>query len=164
MNVVKELAQLERMTVTDLKHKYEEVFGERCRSGHKQWLVKRIIWRLQAQAEGDLSERARRRAQELANDADLRMKAPPQKKQSPAPRGRKVQATIARPHDDRLPMPGTVLTRQYKGAELTVTVLADGFEFEGEKFQSLSAVARAITGSHCNGFLFFRLNGNGGRR
>ncbi len=164
LNIGKEVSAMQRMTITQLRERYEEVFGEACRSNHKQWLVRRIAWRLQANEEGDLSERARRRAAELANDADLRMKAPPQKKQPPAPRGRKVQAAIARPHDDRIPMPGTVLTREYKGETVQVTVLPTGFDYEGEVYPSLSAAAKAITGSHTSGFLFFRLNGNGGRK
>src|SRR4051812_33933548 len=76
MNVAKELAALEQMTGGQLRAKYAEIFGEESRSGHKEWLVKRIAWRIQANAEGGLSERAKRRAQELANDADLRLKAP----------------------------------------------------------------------------------------
>ncbi len=72
----KELAALRRMTVRELRQKYELLFGEACRSHHKEWLIKRIAWRLQANEEGDLSERARRRAEELANDADLRLKPP----------------------------------------------------------------------------------------
>jgi hypothetical protein len=63
--------------------------------------------------------------------------------------------------DDRLPPPGTVLTRKYKGQLVQVRVRPDGFEYEGEVFTSLSAVAKKITGSHCNGFLFFRLDRKG---
>jgi len=59
--------------------------------------------------------------------------------------------------DNRLPPSGSVITRLYKGDSLQVKVLDDGFEFEGETFTSLSAVARKITGQHMNGFLFFRL-------
>ena len=59
--------------------------------------------------------------------------------------------------DDRLPPPGTLITRQYKGRTLEVTVLEHGFEHEGEVYRSLSAAAKAITGSHCNGYLWFRL-------
>ena len=59
-------------------------------------------------------------------------------------------------------LPGTVLTRDYKDRRITVTVLDDGFEFEGERFRSLSAVARAVTGSHWNGFHFFGLPRKGG--
>ena len=55
---------------------WAEVFGESARTSHKVWLIKRIVWRLQSLAEGDLSERARRRAAELANDADLRLYPP----------------------------------------------------------------------------------------
>ena len=57
-----------------------------------------------------------------------------------------------------------VITREYKGRTLEVNVLLNGFEFEGEVYKSLSAVAKHITGSHCNGYLFFRLTKNGGDR
>ena len=63
---------LRHMTVGQLKDRYFEVFGEQSRSNHKQFLFRRIAWRIQANAEGGLSERARRRALEIANDADLR--------------------------------------------------------------------------------------------
>ena len=112
LNIAKEVAAMWRKTVTELRVQYEDVFGEACRSNHKQWLIKRIAWRLQANAEGDLSERARRRAAELANDADLRTKAPPQKKPALQPKGRRVSGTIRRPHDGCIPMPGTVLPRE----------------------------------------------------
>ena len=72
LNVAKELAALRKMSVGDLRSRYAEVFGETTNTRHKDWLVKRVIWRMQALAEGDLSERARARAAELANDADLR--------------------------------------------------------------------------------------------
>ena len=164
LNIGKEVSAMERMTVDELREKYAEAFGEATNGRHKQWLVKRIAWRLQANEEGDLSDRARQRTEDLANDADLRLKAPPQKKNSPAPRGRKVESTITRPHDSRIPMPGTILTREYKGKTVQVTVLPNGFDFEGEIYPSLSAAAKAITGSHTSGFLFFRLTGNGGRQ
>src|SRR5260370_9276316 len=67
---------LRHMTVGQLKDKYTEAFGETSRSNHKQFLFRRIAWRLQANAWGGLSERARRRALEIANDADLRIRAP----------------------------------------------------------------------------------------
>jgi len=73
VNVAKELAALEAMTVAELRARYAQVFGEETRVGSKTLLVKRIIWGLQASAEGDLSERARKRAAELAQDTDLRL-------------------------------------------------------------------------------------------
>ncbi len=61
--------------------------------------------------------------------------------------------------DHRLPPPGNVIVRRYRGRVLQVVVLVDGFEFEGRRYPSLSAVAKAITGSHWNGYRFFRLEG-----
>jgi hypothetical protein len=58
---------------------------------------------------------------------------------------------------DRLPPPGNWVERQYEGEIIRVLVLADGFEYEGQRYRSLSAVAKAVTGTHTNGFLFFRL-------
>jgi hypothetical protein len=62
----------------------------------------------------------------------------------------------------RLPLPGTILTRWYKGKTLSVQVLRHGFEYQGQVYKSLSAAAKAITGSHTSGYLFFRLAGKGG--
>ena len=153
LNVGREIAVLQRMTVKQLRQRYAEVFDEETNGRNKAWLVKRVAWRMQAQAEGGLSDRARKRALELADDADLRMNPPPMKAASVG-----STSTVLRfPQDDRLPPPGTVITRKYKGEVLQVRVRPDGFEYEGEVFASLSAVAKAITGSHCNGYLFFRL-------
>ena len=155
-NVGKEVAALQRMTMKQLRARYAEVFGDETNANNKAWLVKRIGWRLQALAEGGLSERARLRAAELANDADLRLSPPKVKAALPAAT-RTHNADIAVAGDNRLPPPGTVITRTYKGRTLQVKVLPHGFEFEGAIHKSLSAVAKAITGQHCNGFLFFRL-------
>lgn len=76
LNIAKEIAALKNMTVGQLRARYEEVFGEATQAGNKDFLFKRIVWRLQSLAEGDLSERARRRAEFLARDADLRTTAP----------------------------------------------------------------------------------------
>ncbi len=153
-NVPKEIAALGRMTVTQLRARHVEVFGEQTRSGHKDYLVKRIAWRIQANAHGDLSSRAKRRAEELANDADLRTTAP-KVKQSDSPAAITTTAAITFDHDARLPMPGGTLRRPYKGREIVVRVLPRGFEYEGEIHRSLSAVAKAVTGKHWNGYHFF---------
>jgi hypothetical protein len=76
LNLAKELAALEQMTVGQLPQRYAEVFGESVRSRHKHYLIRRIAWRLQAHAEGGLSERALRRAEELAKVADVRVTPP----------------------------------------------------------------------------------------
>jgi len=160
-SIGQEIATLKRMTVGELRGKYAEVTGEATRSRHKDYLIRRIVWWLQANAEGDLSERARRRAMELTRGADMRLTAP-RNKAAPAAGQTKV-ATLHISQDDRLPMPGAVITRVYKGRTIEVHVLPDGFEYEGEIYKSLSAVARAVTGTHWNGYHFFQL-GKYGRR
>jgi len=162
MNIKKEIAALARMTVTELRTKHIEVFGERTRSGHKEYLVKRIVWRMQANVEGDLTTRARRRAEELANDADLRTHAP-RIKADDGGRGDTRTAPVRFDHDARVPMPGAMITRHYKGRDIEVSVLPKGFEYEGEVYRSLSAVAKAITGTHWNGYHFFKLTKDGKR-
>jgi hypothetical protein len=150
------------MTVKELRDKYAEVFGEETPAHNQTWLARRIAWRLQALAEGDLSERARQRAAELANDADLRMNPP---KALPIIAADTVHTKVLPfKADDRLPPPGTLITREYRGETVQVKVLPGGFEYEGQVYRSLSAVAKAITGSHCNGYFFFRLGGKGDDR
>jgi Protein of unknown function (DUF2924) len=156
-----EVHALERLTIADLRGRFAELFGEPTRATNRIWLIRRLAWRLQALAEGDLSERARRRAADLANDADLRLlpsrAAPTTTSLVPA------LLPASRPSDPRIPCPGTVLTRHYKGTTLKVHIRERGFEFDGRVYPSLSAVAKAITGSHCNGLLFFRLTRRGGQ-
>jgi hypothetical protein len=152
-----EIAALPRLRVSELRAKFASVFGEPTPSHNKVWLVKRIAWRLQALAEGGLSERARRRVAELVQEADLRLSAPPD---GPAPS--EPPAPVRWPADARLPRPGTILTRRYKGRTLTVEVLDHGFAYEGQVYRSLSAVAKAVTGSHCSGLFFFGLTAKGG--
>src|SRR3954471_23693450 len=132
-NVARELATLQRLSVPQLRARYAEVFGETTNANNRVWLVKKIAWRLQAQAEGGLSERARQRAAELANDADLRANPP-----KTMPLRVPLETPAPRPQaDDRLPLHGTVLTRRYKGAVLQVKILAEGFEYQGHIYPSL---------------------------
>ena len=155
-DLANELDALQRMTVKELRRRHVELFGEETRAGNRQYLFRRIAWRLQALTEGDLTERARRRAQELARDADLRMRPAGELTMPPAPADLKtVTGRIAVPRDDRLPMPGATLRRVFKGHEYQVTVLPNGFEYDGRAYRSLSAVAHSITGSHWNGYHFF---------
>jgi Protein of unknown function (DUF2924) len=155
-----EMAALPRLRVSELRAKFAAVCGEPTPSHNKLWLVKRIAWRLQALAEGDLSERARQRAAQLVYDADLRL-SPPRTDLAPSDQAEPPAPTLHVPTDDRLPRPGTILTRRYKGRTLQVQVLDHGFRFEDQVYRSLSAVAKAVTGSHCSGHFFFRLTEKG---
>lgn len=156
-NIGAAYSQLLKMTLAQLRREHVRVFGERTKSRHREHLIKRIIWKLQANAEGDLTERARKRARELAKGSDVRLSAPDMKSVN-AP-----ERTITMPakfdHDRRVPMPGAILEREYKGRTLEVRVLAKGFEFEGKIYRSLTAIAEAVTGSHWNGYDFFDLKG-----
>jgi hypothetical protein len=154
VNIVTEVAALERLSVGQLRQRFAELFGEATQASNRTWLIKRLAWRMQALAEGDLSERARRRAAELARDADLRLNPP--RSQTTATTATPQPVPMSVPVDPRLPPPGTILTRPYKGQLVQVQVLTDGFAYAGRVYASLSAVAQAITGSHCNGYHFFR--------
>ncbi|MCA9306444.1 MAG: DUF2924 domain-containing protein, partial [Phycisphaerales bacterium] len=68
VDVASLLAELKRLGVADLRRRYESLTGERCKSGNRDWLTKRIVWLTQARAEGGLPERARQRALEIADD------------------------------------------------------------------------------------------------
>jgi hypothetical protein len=158
LNVAREQARLEELPIADLKREFETLWEEPCRSSNRTWLIRRILWRMQARAEGDLSERARKRAFAIADDADLRIRPPANMELAPVAETQVfVQNSDSR--DPRLPIAGTELTRTYKGQTVSVLVLQQGFEYRGERYGSLSAVAKAITGSHMNGFAFFGLKG-----
>ncbi len=163
LNIAQELKTLKNMCAAELREKYREVFGEASRSPNKDFLRKRIAWRIQALAEGDLSERARRRAEELANDVDLRIRAPKGKlgASTAFPSERTAVQPFSPTADRRLPMPGTVLTREYQGEIIRVMVLDKGFEYAGQVYRSLTAVAKVVTGSHWNGYHFFGLANKG---
>ena len=157
----KQIDELSRMTVGQLREKYLDVFGEESRSNHKQFLFRRIAWRMQALAEGGLSERALRRALEIANEADLRIRAPkPNLRHVTLDPELSVSRKVAAEFDSRLPPPGTYLEREYKGRRVIVKVLTNGFEFDGVIYRSLSAIAKGVTGTKWNGFLFFNLTGS----
>lgn len=151
-----EIDSLRKLKTATLRAKYRDLFGAETHSSNKQFLFRRIAWRLQTRAEGDLSERARNRAAEIADDADLRLRAP---------RGfasaftSSIPATTKSrlPKDWRLPPVGAILTRQYRGRQIVVVVGQDAFEYQGQRYRSLSAVARQVTGTRWNGLAFFHL-------
>jgi hypothetical protein len=152
------IEQLRSLNVITLRRKYQELFAEESRSWNKQFLFRRIAWRLQANAEGGLSERARRRVAEIADDSDLRTRAP--RGLLPAQVSTIVTCEVDRTQpqrDRRLPPPGTLLTRRLDDRQIVVKVLEAGFEFETRRYGSLSAIAREVTGTRWNGLLFFGL-------
>ena len=154
--VIRSIEELGSLKIPVLKKRYRELFGEESKSSNKQFLFRRIAWRLQANAEGDLSERARRRAGDIADDRDLRIRAPKEFVARPESGFGSIDRT-GPPKDYRLPEPGTLLTRRLGDRQIVVKVLTDGFEYESRRYRSLSAIAREVTGTRWNGLLFFGL-------
>ena len=154
IDVQAELERLESMPVSELRAEFRRVWGYRHYSHNRKTLIRRICWKLQEMEQGGLSERARRRAREIADEALVRVIPPPGWPEQ----GKTREAGVtSRGRDERLPSPGTVLSRQYRGKTYHVTVLDEGFDYGGEVYTSLSAVAKVITGNSWNGFRFFGL-------
>jgi hypothetical protein len=145
----REIETMRTLKIRALKARYRELFGEDSPSSSHAQLFRRVAWRLQALAQGGLSEQARRRAAELACDADLRVRAPQSF-------WRELEET-ALPRDPRLPPAGTEITRSWKGRLIAVKVLEHGFEYNGKRFDGLSMIASRVTGTRWNGFTFFGL-------
>lgn len=151
--VTEKLSALGGMSTADLAAEYEKLTGRPARSRNRAWLRKRVAWHVQAAEYGGLSDAALARAEELAPLAA--------KLFDPATRrGRRPTITpdLAAPavgRDPRVPAPGTVLRRIFRGATYEVTVLEHGFEYAGHQYRTLSKVAREITGTAWNGFAFF---------
>ncbi len=143
-SLIREIVAVRNLSMEKLRERYLELFGEETKSRNKQFLFKRIAYRLQELKHGGLSERARRRAEELDEDAPIRKKGLANGLPTLPPAGR----------DERLPLPGTELRRVYDGVEHTVTVLVEGFSFRGKPYRNLSVIAREITGTRWNGFAF----------
>jgi hypothetical protein len=151
-NTRRELVALEAMTVGELAEKYRALFGVPTRTRNKEYLRKHIAWRIQELAEGGLPPRALERIDQLASQAPDRWQ---QRVIKPAAAAGHSALSAEASRDPRLPPVGTVLTRVYNGVEHKVTVLADGFEYNGTRHRSLSKVARLIAGTPWNGFTFF---------
>ena len=151
--VLGEINRLRQMNVTELRCEWERLNGEPTRSRNKDYLYRRLAWRVQELQHGGLSRTARDRIDELAPTSFTHTRTP--QLQPDAPR---APETLPRTHrDPRLPSPGTVITKQYKGRELRLTVHDDHFELDGQSFRSLSEAARHVTGSRWNGRLFWGL-------
>ncbi len=138
-SVIAQLAALKEMTVGELKAKWEAIFATSAPNNSRSYLELRLAYRIQELSLGGASRETRRMLDLLADEIDGKI-------------ARKAIIT-----DGRNPVTGTRLLREWDGAEHTVTVMQDGFDWKGQKYKSLSAVARAITGTQWNGYRFFGL-------
>lgn len=137
--------------LTELAMLYLQLFGSKPTSGKREFLIRQLAYRVQEQAVGELSPRARDRIQEL-----IRLYDPINKT---AIRSDSGKTNTGR--DIRLPMPGSIIIKNYKGKRLEVKVLEEGFQYEGQIYTNLSHIAKTITGAHWNGFTFFGVKNNG---
>ncbi len=154
---IEKVQRLEQMTVGELRQVFIEVFGEESGSYNKHYLRKRIAWRLQELDEGGLTERARKRAEELAKNAEVRTRPPKYADKNKASSGENVVVDFPRSNKLMDIAPGTTLRREYKNQLIVVTAMESGFLYNGQVYRSLSAIAKEVTGSMWNGRLFFGL-------
>jgi hypothetical protein len=156
--IAAEIARLSRLTVAELREKHRELYGTETRSRHRVQLFRRLAWRVQELEWGGLSERAKRRIEELADDRNARFLPPRERRADGNGNGhREVVAFTPRSVGDQPLLPGTVLVREHRGEQHRVTVLERGFEYRGKAYRSLSAIAREVTGTQWNGLVFFGL-------
>ena len=137
--VLARLATLKAMSVRNLKAEWEKLFGSAAPNNSRTFLEMRIAYRIQELTYGGPDRETRRMLDLLADEVEGVAR-------------RKNQIA-----DPRNPVVGTRLIREWDGVEQTVIVLTDGFDLQGRKFKSLSAEARAITGTRWNGYRFFGL-------
>jgi Protein of unknown function (DUF2924) len=140
-SIAARVAALPKTTTPELKQMWRELFDREPPGLSRSYLISRLSYRLQELHFGGVKPSTRAKLDALADALDAK-----------AARKRVVNG----------PVVGTQFVRQWRGTEHKVTVLADGFEWEGRRYKSLSAVARAITGTRWNGLTFFGVKRHGG--
>ena len=148
-----QIMELKEKSLNELKAKYEELFpGQKTPSNNKVFLWRKIAYRMQELEYGNTSQETQKRIQELIKKYDpinnSGIRPNPENGQ-----GNKTKIT----RDRRLPIPGTVITKEYKGKKHELKILEKGFEYNNKTYKSLSAIAKEITGAHWNGYLFFNV-------
>ena len=140
------LAALKTTPTLDLKAQWRDLFATEPPPFNRRYLESRLAYRIQELTYGGLKPETIRRLEQLGEELDGGNK-----------KKRSIRANLDRP------ITGTRLLREWQGVEQIVTVRAEGFEWQGRPYQSLSAIARAITGTRWNGWVFFGLKNHRGR-
>jgi hypothetical protein len=142
-SVAARVAALPKTPTPELKQMWRELFDREPPGFSRNYLISRLAYRIQELAYGGLRPAIRAKLDALADGLDPK---------------------AARKRIANGPVVGAQLIREWRGAEHRVTVLADGFEWEGRRYKSLSAVARAISGTRWNGWAFFGMKREGSSR
>lgn len=137
--VLARLAALKTMTMPQLRQEWEKLFAAAAPNNSRPFLEQRLAHRIQELAFGGLTKSIVRTLDMLADEVE----------------GKKVRKSVI--SDPRNPIIGTRLIRDWKGTEHTVVVAKDGFDWNGRRYKSLSAIAKSITGTNWNGYRFFGL-------
>ena len=144
------LAEIQAMPVSELQDLYYDLHGRATRARNRPWLIKRLSYRTQELMTGlSLSAEAKQRIVDLGKDEPVRLR---DGVDLPLPE------PLAKPRDPRLPPVGTIIRRAHKGEVHEITVLDEGFEYQGRHYTSLSTIAREVTGTSWNGFLWAGLS------
>jgi hypothetical protein len=143
--VLTRLAALKSAPIVDLKRQWRDLFGTEAPPYNRTYLESRLAYRIQEIAFGGFKAETRARLAALAEQLG---------------EGRVKSRSL---RSDNRPVTGTQLVREWQGVEHAVMVTRDGYEYEGRPYKSLSAIARAITGTRWNGPLFFGLRAARGR-
>ena len=144
-SVLARVAALKATPTPELKEQWRKLFGTEPPPYNRRFLESRLAYRIQELAYGGLKPQTIARLEALGEQLD----------------GGNI--TLRRIRGDDKPIAGTRLIREWQGIEHSVTVLNDGYEWQGRPYQSLSAIARAITGTRWNGWVFFGLKNRRGR-
>ena len=148
--ILVQIMTLKNQPLETLKTRYSELFpGDAPPSNNKVFIWRKIAYRLQEIEYGGLSADTQGRISELIERYD------PVNNKMLRPQSSPVQEKAVG-RDTRLPIPGAIIRKEYKGQVLEVKVLEKGFEYLGKTYRTLSAVAKAVTGDHWNGYLFFK--------
>lgn len=143
-SVLQEVVALHQAPMRALQERFKALFGEERPPANREFLIRRIAFKIQENAFGGLSEEARKRVEELKEELN------PLKDLG----CRKVTIGKVRAARQAL-LPGTVIRKEYKNAPFEVRVLDKGFEFQGKPYRTLTKVAEVITGVHQSGYVFF---------
>lgn len=146
-SLIRRLAEVQAMTTGELRAEFQRLSGRPTGSWNRDWLRRKVSWLTQARE---------RQASDTVKLPTLvaEVRDQPRSPTLDAP----IQVLPSPVRDPRLPKPGSVIIRDYRGLRLTVTVLDRGFEWNRQTYASLSSLAREITGAHWNGRLFFNLS------
>lgn len=153
-NLLSQILALRDASIEEVAKKYEELFlGRKASRENKIFLWKQIAYKLQENAYGGLSVKAKDKLKGLVQQYDPINNKAYRPKQQPDEKLQKKTSL----KDNRLPIPGSAIIKTYKGNDIQVKVLEKGFEYKGRIYKSLSAIAKEITGNHWNGYIFFGL-------